>query len=1139
LHDEQWASQIVVGGGSQTYYVRVVPICGDISDADGDVLMGTPTAENATKARGFSFQPYPDTGYCTGYYVYAGTVSGTLYYQGELAGRFNTTFVMDETWTYSSSGTTLSAQTIGPPSFASVCEIYQSQGASDARCFLGGGKKYLEGYAKVATSTVAPLLTGGKQATSTVATWQAVSAGSFRMRQRWIESSNLLDSYIDYTSLNFSGISDMDGAATVLQTAIRAAQWPYLLTGSVETSLTKWLAITDGSFNIYVNGQSKDVTGCNTGSVTSLTDVATAVQTAIRASGTLLSLATCAYDSVSGKFKIVAKPSLITNQIINGTFDADTNWTKGTGWTISGGKANFSGTATATLTPTVDVAIPGGLKYRLTYTISDISGASAGLRYIQAQINPSGSESTVTSSQITANGTYTLDIELAGAASSSSIDLDIIFYANANSAFSFKLDDVTLVEIAGLTAPKQSYLAKHSSSTGTDISTMLAGREDSTNVYLQRYYKSACTDTVTWSTDHFIFTGATTGYFYQIGWAETTTYSVGTDISSMLDCKSNSPTATYRNGQTTKRSVIGYNTIWGNWCEGMTFRVQSEGTRYVVKYCINTDCLYLDEDYAGDGLLGPKTYVLQPYSTQLYPSALGNPFKYSTTDIIQLPTNDSDEITAIRRNGPLIAPIMNHHIWMCDASDIKRPVMISDHYGAPNDGACITFQSGVAICTGEEFIYLFGNQVKSLDPDSRMRALCGRISANAPNIHGQFVPGRNSDLLVWWVALDDGTRVGIAIIFEVKTGNWWLYNHKDANCSAVLRDSDDVAYLVTGQKGDTATSTPAFIMVHGDSYYDDGAQGTDKQGIIQTVGSATKTAGYLTGGYVGSTLATFTAVTAGYFSITVDGVKYDVGPVSLSGAASLSAVATLIQTAIRAQTGGSETVAYSTDHFVFTSGTTTNESIFDYLRPYYPVYNSTNLSDKTYLNGEYGFGTKTYPVEQQTLTLYTMTSGTAAALYETEDGDKGVWVYVCDTSLKNGQYALVLSNASNTITVTPSFPTQPAAGWYWFLGGIVPTLTKWFDFGASQHKNKLYEMSVTTKPASASTFNRLGIHLMQDLSTTVSLAKVQNINSAQDTVNMIKLTDKPATQHGIKIIRPNSKMDLEIEDYTLIHRPVV
>ena len=51
--------------------------------------------------------------------------------------------------------------------------------------------------------------------------------------------------------------------------------------------------------------------------------------------------------------------------VTNGTFDTDTNWTKGTGWTISGGVATHSGVTAGNLQQTVFEA---GKKYRVYWT---------------------------------------------------------------------------------------------------------------------------------------------------------------------------------------------------------------------------------------------------------------------------------------------------------------------------------------------------------------------------------------------------------------------------------------------------------------------------------------------------------------------------------------------------------------------------------------------------------------------------------------------------------------------------------------------------------------------------------------------------------------------------------------------------
>lgn len=63
-----------------------------------------------------------------------------------------------------------------------------------------------------------------------------------------------------------------------------------------------------------------------------------------------------------------------TDVIINGGFDADTDWTKGSGWTIADGKA-VAAAASADLEATV-APLTAGRSYRVTYTISEYSGGT-------------------------------------------------------------------------------------------------------------------------------------------------------------------------------------------------------------------------------------------------------------------------------------------------------------------------------------------------------------------------------------------------------------------------------------------------------------------------------------------------------------------------------------------------------------------------------------------------------------------------------------------------------------------------------------------------------------------------------------------------------------------------------------------
>jgi len=59
------------------------------------------------------------------------------------------------------------------------------------------------------------------------------------------------------------------------------------------------------------------------------------------------------------------------NLVTNGTFDTDTDWTKGTGWTINTttGRAEHSGTSFGNLTPTVSVGLMAGRKYEATINV--------------------------------------------------------------------------------------------------------------------------------------------------------------------------------------------------------------------------------------------------------------------------------------------------------------------------------------------------------------------------------------------------------------------------------------------------------------------------------------------------------------------------------------------------------------------------------------------------------------------------------------------------------------------------------------------------------------------------------------------------------------------------------------------------
>ena len=89
------------------------------------------------------------------------------------------------------------------------------------------------------------------------------------------------------------------------------------------------------------------------------------------------------------KFKGVEK-------IINGTFDTDSDWTKGAGWTITGGKAVATNVTGFALFKPVTWLADAGKAYTLEFTVSDYSGSGRLVVWIDG----------VFTANITANGNY-------------------------------------------------------------------------------------------------------------------------------------------------------------------------------------------------------------------------------------------------------------------------------------------------------------------------------------------------------------------------------------------------------------------------------------------------------------------------------------------------------------------------------------------------------------------------------------------------------------------------------------------------------------------------------------------------------------------------------------------------------------
>jgi len=112
--------------------------------------------------------------------------------------------------------------------------------------------------------------------------------------------------------------------------------------------------------------------------------------------------------------------------VTNGAFAADTDWTKGTGWTIAGGVASCDGSQTASSSLYQDMGIVAGRKYKVVFTISSHTAG-------QVRVNLGGSAA---GTWRNSDGTYSEFIVAVGGLPNG--------YIGANSTFVGDIDDVSV-----------------------------------------------------------------------------------------------------------------------------------------------------------------------------------------------------------------------------------------------------------------------------------------------------------------------------------------------------------------------------------------------------------------------------------------------------------------------------------------------------------------------------------------------------------------------------------------------------------------------------------------------------------------------------------------------------------------------
>jgi hypothetical protein len=122
----------------------------------------------------------------------------------------------------------------------------------------------------------------------------------------------------------------------------------------------------------------------------------------------------------------------------NGAFDSDTGWTKGTGWTITGGNAVAAAAGDGSQIYQVVTGLTVGKRYRLSFTVSGFTDGSVDAYFAEA------GETGATTPALTGTGTATIEDVATGTTQYVSI-------VSRTAASDFTVSEITLVEVNALT----------------------------------------------------------------------------------------------------------------------------------------------------------------------------------------------------------------------------------------------------------------------------------------------------------------------------------------------------------------------------------------------------------------------------------------------------------------------------------------------------------------------------------------------------------------------------------------------------------------------------------------------------------------------------------------------------------------
>ena len=143
-------------------------------------------------------------------------------------------------------------------------------------------------------------------------------------------------------------------------------------------------------------------------------------------------------DDRNGLVADQTNATLNSNVVVNGKFDTDSDWTKGTGWSINDGEAIFTGTDFANLTP-ASSPLESGKNYKITLDAT-VTNGSFKLQHNSVDIITGNTTGSFTGYFTSSNTTFNIARASVGVQNDFTIDNIVIKKINGKSGIMTNMD---------------------------------------------------------------------------------------------------------------------------------------------------------------------------------------------------------------------------------------------------------------------------------------------------------------------------------------------------------------------------------------------------------------------------------------------------------------------------------------------------------------------------------------------------------------------------------------------------------------------------------------------------------------------------------------------------------------------------